>query len=220
MKYLGNPQSGSLAGTTASHNRAGQYLRNRAMPTQPVGTGRRAVVRSNFGAAAAGYAALTAAQQAAYAAYAANYPYTDALGQSVILTGQQMFVAIAASLLNVGVAMPTTPPVSNANTAPVVSVFTVTHLGVMTLTLGAAGSASDFILLAFSAPQSSGTGYCKTFWQQTHVPGNSAGGATYGTAYTAQFGLPPAGTRVFYRLTPVNQYGVAGVPVIAFATVS
>ena len=193
MKFLGAPSSGSIAGTTSSHNRAGQYTRNRRTPVNPVGTGRRATVRSNFSTAAKGYAALTAPQQAAWAAYALNYPVIDALGQSIKLTGQQMYVSINAQLLNVGAAVATVPPVTNAVTPVVVTAATMTHLGVMTITLGAGGAATDYICLAFSKPRSSGTGFNGTFWQELVVPANSAGAATYGTAYVAQFGLPGVG---------------------------
>jgi hypothetical protein len=220
MKYLGAPQSGSQANTTASHNRAGQYYRNRRSPVQPVGTGRRAFIRSAFGAASAAWAALTAANQAAWIAYANSHPITDALGQSITLTGHQMFVSVATQLQNVGAALPTIPPVSSATVAPAFSVFTVTHLGVITLTLTPSGGASDYVLISFSAPVSAGVTFQKTFWQQTHVPGNSVGGATYGTAYVVQFGTIPAGSKVFLKLTPVNQYGVTGTPLIASAIVS
>ena len=220
MKFLGPPSSGSIAGTTSSHNRAGQYTRNRRSPVQPVGTGRRAFIRASFGAASTAWAALTSANQAAWIAYAASHPITDALGQSITLTGHQMFVAVATQLQNVGQALPTVPPASAATTAPVASVFTVTHLGVITITLSGTGAAGDFILIAFSAPQSAGVTFNKTFWQQTHVAANSVGGATYGPAYVAQFGTIPVGTKVFLKLTPVNQYGVTGTPVIMTAVVS
>lgn len=131
-----------------------------------------------------------------------------------------MFVAINANLQNCLQAISTVPPTSGTTVAPAFSLMTLTHLGVFTITLTPSGGASDFILLAFSAPQSSGVSFCKTFWQQTVVPGNSVGGAAYGTGYVAQFGLPPAGSRVFYKLTPVNEFGVAGTPIIGFVTTS
>ena len=220
MKFLGNPSSGSIAGTTFSHNRSGQYTRNRRSPVQPVGTGRRAFIRSAFGASSASWSGLSSAAQASWNAFAASYPYVDSLGQSIKLTGHQMYVAVGTSLQNVGEALPTDVPVSTVTAAPVCSAFTVTSAGVITVTLDGSGSTDDFILLAFSSPQSAGRTFCKTFWQQTHVPGDSVGGATYGTAYVAQFGTIPAGTKVFLKLTPVNQYGVAGVPVILTAVVS
>jgi hypothetical protein len=220
MKYLGAPQSGSQANTTASHNRAGQYYRNRRAPVQPVGTGRRAFIRAAFGAASTGWAGLAAANQAAWIAYANSHPITDALGQSITLTGQQMYVAIGTQLLNVGGALPTIPPVSSVVTSPVASVFTVTHLGVITVTLAGTGSAADWILMSFSAPVSAGVTFMKTFWQQTHFAASSVGGATYGTAYVVQFGTIPLGSKVFMKLTPVNEYGVTGTPVVLTATVS
>lgn len=220
MKILDIPRSGSYAGVTSSHNRAGQYVRNRRSPVQPIGTGRRGIIKSIFSQAAKYYASLTFAQQAAWVAYANAYPITDALGQSITLTGQQMCAKINASLLNAGGAVNPVPPISNAVTAPVFTVFTITHLGVLTLTLAGTAPAADHILIAFSAPVSSGTLFMRTFWQQLVVIGSSVGAATYGTAYVAQFGNPTVGQRVFVKLTPVNQYGVTGTPNIAFATAS
>lgn len=218
MKYLGVPQSGSLAGTTASHNRAGQYLRNRRAPVQPVGTGRRAAIRTAFGAAAKGYAGLTGAQQAAWTSYALSFPITDALGQSITLTGQQMYVSINTQLLNVGGAQSATPPISNVVASAGVPTLTVVHAGAITLTPIGLGTAADYQLIAFSAPQSSGVSFCKTFWQESHVAGNSVAAVVATTAYNAQFGTTTVGQRVFFKVTPVNQYGVTGVPYISFAT--
>lgn len=220
MKFLGVPSSGSIAGTTSSHNRAGQYTRNRRAPVQPVGTGRRAFIRSSFGAASSAWASLSSADQASWIAFAAGHPITDRLGQSITLTGQQMFVAVGTQLLNCGQPLPTVPPASTTTAAPVVSVFTVTHTGTITMTLSPSGGASDFILVAFAAPVSAGVTFQKTFWQADVLPGNSVGNATEGTKYVAQFGTIPAGTKVFLKLTPVNQYGFTGTPLITSAVVS
>lgn len=220
VKFLDVPHSGSLAADTHSHNRAGQYKRNRRSPTQPVGTGRRATQRNNFGTASTAYAALTFAQQSAWQAYADSHPYTDALGQSIKLTGHQMYVAINSQLLNCGSAQTAAAPVSSAVYAIGAVTFTAVSAGAITLTLAGAGSASDFALVAFSKPQSSGVGFCKTFWQMKHVAGNLSTAQVLTTAYQAQFGVPPVGTRIFYKITPVNQYGVTGVPIIGFSTVT
>lgn len=218
MKFLGAPSSGSIAGTTSSHNRAGQYTRNRRAPTQPVGTGRRAAIRTAFGAAAKGYAGLTGSQQAAWSAYAAMYPITDALGQSITLTGQQMYVAINTQLLNCGTVQSATPPVSNVVASAGVPTLAVVSAGAITLTPTGLGAAGDFQLYAFSAPQSSGTSFCKVFWQAGHVAGNSAVAIVATTAYHTQFGIPAVGNRVFFKITPVNQYGVTGTPYISYAS--
>ena len=220
MKFLGPPSSGSIAGTTSSHNSAGQYTRNRRSPVQPVGNGRRGVIRAAFSAASSGWSALTAAEQAAWGGYAASYPYTDSLGQQIKLTGHQMFVAIGTQLINCGQALPVNPPPTNAVFAAGFSAFTAVHAGAITLTPTGTGAATDFLLIAMSAQQSSGRSFCKTFVQLDKLAGNVVAATVLTALYTAQFGAITAGQRLFYRLTPVNQYGVAGTPNIGFITVS
>jgi len=220
MKFLGPPSSGSIAGTTSSHNRAGQYTRNRRAPVQPVGTGRRAFIRAAFGASSSAYAALTASQQAAWASAADSHPITDALGQSIKLTAQQLYVAINTSLLNVSAAAVSAPPASFAVFSMGPFTFTAVSAGAITVTLAGAGAAADFALIAFSPVMSGGRAFNATYWQATHVAGNSIIAYVATVAYHAQFGIPPVGTRIFCKATPVNQYGVTGVPVVQFATVT
>lgn len=219
MKFLGNPSSGSMAGTTFSHNRAGQYQRNRRAPVQPIGTGRRAFIRSAFASASSAWAGLDAGTQAAFIAYANLYPITDSLGQSIKLTGQQMFVAIGTQLLNCGQDLPTAVPVSNVVAAPTVSAFTIAA-GVFTVTMAGGGGASDFVLAAFSSPQSAGRTFNATFWQLGVEAGNAVTVAGATAKYAAQFGAPPSGSKVFLKLTPVNEYGVTGTPIIVNAVSS
>lgn len=222
MKFLGPPSSGSIAGTTSSHNRAGQYTRNRRSPVQPVGTGRRAVVRGNFGACSSAWAGLASFQQPPWSAFADSHPVTDSLGQAVKLTGHQMYVAVNCNLLNAGAAQSAVPPI--ATTTPVLGsvVFTATETGptlTLSATLTSTGLAGDYILVAFSAPKGNGISFCKTFWQCSVVAGDSVTISTQGVAYKAQFGLPGSGNKIFFRLTPVNQYGWAGTPTSGFVTV-
>lgn len=221
MKFLDVPQSGSIAGSTHSHNRAGQYKRNRRSPVQPVGTGRRAFIRSAFGAASSAWSDLTGSEQAAWDTYADGHPIVDSLGQSIKLTGHQMFVAINTQLHNVGQAVSTVPPLSAVTVAPVVTVFTaVASTGVVTITMTASGTADDFILVAFARPQGPGRRQVTAYWQADALAGNSTGNATEGAKVVAQFGALVAGQRLFLKLTPVNQYGVTGTPFKSFCTVS
>lgn len=220
MKFLGNPSSGSQAGTTFSHNRAGQYTRSRRTPVNAPGTGRKGIVKAAFGAASSAWAALTSAVQASWTAYANSYPITDALGQSITLTGHQMFTAVNAMLQNCGAAISSTPPVSQTVGSPGAVTFTAVSAGAITVTPTGTGAAGDFMLISFSAPLSSGVSFNATWWQATHVAGNSSAAYVATTAYHAQFGIPAVGRRIFAKVTPVNQYGVKGTPVIVLATVS
>lgn len=223
MKYLDVPSSGSIADRTHSHNRAGQYTRNRRSPVQPIGTGRRAFIRSAFAAASAAWTALTSVQQEAWISFAADHPITDALGQTITLTGHQMFVAVGTNLQNVGSALPTTPPstlalpsVSGANVvASVASGFT---LG------GYEGVTGDFVTVAFSKQMSPGRRFNKTFWQPLGSDGVLAADgepATLGSGiYTAEFGTMIAGRVIFVKFTPINAQGWAGTPNIVRVVVT
>lgn len=93
MKFVGaliGTASGSMGGATASHNRGGQYMRQRVVPTNPATT-RQTMVRAYLGAANGAYGMLTAPQKAAWETFAQNMPRTDSLGNTIVLTGQQMY---------------------------------------------------------------------------------------------------------------------------------
>jgi hypothetical protein len=212
MKILDIPRSGSYAGVTSSHNRAGQYVRNRRSPVQPVGTGRRAFIRAAFGAQSSGYAALTSAQQAAWASYAASHPYVDRLGQSIILTGQNMYVAINTQLVNCGASTVSVPPADSSVWSPSDLAFTATAGTPALSVTWTAGDAADYLLIAWAKPQSSGRSFVSNYWQEAV---EAADGATYNAlaGFTAQYGALAIGQRLFLKGTPVNQYGVTGVPV-------
>ncbi len=215
MKYLGAPQSGSQANTTASHNRAGQYYRNRRMPVQPIGTGRRAFIRAAFGASSTNWATQSAAEQMAWASFAASHPVTDSLGQAIVLTGQQMYVRVMTSLQNVGQGITGVVPV--LVTLPDVTPATFAFSVVTGATVDAfTGATADYVAVAFSRPVSPGVGFMKTFWQPLGAVGYSGADVapyTLITAlYAAEFGAPTVGQKIFVKLTPVNQYGWNGTP--------
>lgn len=223
MKILDIPRSGSYGGVVSSHNRAGQYVRNRRAPVQPIGTGRRAAVRAAFSAAAGGFAGLTTSEQDAWSSFAASHPVTDSLGQSITLTGQQMYVRVNATRSNVGLASSTTPP--GDLTLPDVSAATVTFSIASGISVdNYTGTAGQIIAFAFSPPVSSARRFWKTFWQpfgsNGHDIGTSAPHVIITSVYAAQFGAPVIGQRVFARLTPVSADGFNGTAVIISAIVA
>jgi hypothetical protein len=213
MKVLTVPSSGSLQGTTASHNRAGQYVRSRRAPVQPVGTGRRSFIRSSFAAASSGWSALTSVEQNAFTAYALEYPITDALGQTITLTGQQIYVALGVQALNVAAALPTAPPISNAVPAITPASLAVVHTTPTVTPTWTAPGTGNYVLVGLAAPTSSGVNNPPNFWQA----GVAAGTLTTlacGTLQANQFGTVQTGKKFWCKLTPVNQYFVTGTPVI------
>jgi hypothetical protein len=158
--------------------------------------------------------------QGAWNSYANYHPYSDSLGQSIKLTGHQMYVAINSMLINCGVAQSAVIPVSDTVFSAQFTAFTAVHAGAITLTPSGLGVAADFLLIGVSAPQSGGRGFCKTYWQYGKAAGNSVAAIVMTTGYKAQFGDIGTGQRIFYSLTPVNQYGVRGNPNRGFIVVS
>lgn len=90
---------GSIGGTVFSKNRYGSYTRNRTIPVDP-GSLAQTKIRLVMGQIRdAWFNTATAAQRAAWATYAGNVSVQNRLGQSITLTGWNMFSRTNASLL-------------------------------------------------------------------------------------------------------------------------
>jgi hypothetical protein len=219
MKIIDIPRSGSVASDTSSRNRAGQYVRNRRAPTQPLGTGRRAEIRAAFGSASQGWSGLTDAQRSAWIGFADTYPYVDSLGQTIKLTGHQLYVAIGTQLLNCGQALPTNPP--GDTTIPVITdieALATAGSPELSATFATTGTAADFLLVQVSPQMSAGRSFNGRWWQAAVIPGNDADFNVI-TQYVPEFGALVEGRKVFLRLTPVNQYGCTGASTTVAVTV-
>ena len=98
MKFLSDRMtsaSGSIGGSTFSHNRFGMYVRARRVPVNPNTTFQQSQ-RDAFSQASALWRTLTGAQRAGWEAYAAATPVTNSLGQQTYLSGFQQFTATNA----------------------------------------------------------------------------------------------------------------------------
>jgi len=83
--------SGSLGGTVYSHNRGGQYIRNRSTPTNPA-SAQQQVVRNALSALSNAWVnLLTDAQRTAWDVYAANTPLTNRVGDLINVGGLGMY---------------------------------------------------------------------------------------------------------------------------------
>lgn len=79
--------SGSMGGTTWSHNRFGMYTRRRTKPVNP-NTDRQALIRASLGSMTQRWAnTLSAGQRAAWNLYASSVVMKNKIGQDTFLTG-------------------------------------------------------------------------------------------------------------------------------------
>jgi hypothetical protein len=105
MKYTSpiiGEGSGSMGGTTYSHNRYGQYMRNRRVPVNP-NTALQDAVRTVFADLAQRWnSTLLTAQRSAWNNYAANVAVKDKLGQDIYLTGLNHYLRSNCALIQGG----------------------------------------------------------------------------------------------------------------------
>ncbi|MFZ1057874.1 MAG: hypothetical protein WAP47_01640 [Candidatus Rokuibacteriota bacterium] len=210
MKYLGVPSSGSQAGTTASHNRFGQYFRTRAMPVQPR-TPQQLVMRARMSTNAAGWRAITEAQRAGWEALGLMISRTDALGQAYTLNGFMAYCSVNNNKLDAGDAVVADAP----------AIVTPADLATVTVTLTAIAFSVAYTatplpantrLFIFCSPQkSAGRAFNGDYRLITVTAAAAASPANILAAYTARLGVPVVGTKIFLKLATYNG-GFMGSP--------
>lgn len=200
MKFLDVPRSGSQASQTSSRNRFGQYVRNRATPVQPrtpAQLNQRALMSTN----SAAWRALTDAQRAGWASLGAMMSRSDSLGQVYTLNGFMAYCSVNNNKLAAG----------DAGVADAPAIVTPPDLLTVTLTLTAAAVsvaytatplATGVRIFAFVSPQASAG---RKFNGDYRLLGVSAAAAAspyvLTTLYTAKFGVPVVGNRIFFSFT-------------------
>ena len=84
--------SGSVAGLTFAHNKGGNYIRARTIPTDPNSPEQQSIRAFVGNLAGLWNSILTAAQRVDWNTYAANVPLLNALGQSRTVSGIAMYI--------------------------------------------------------------------------------------------------------------------------------
>ena len=204
MKILDVPQSGSVGARTSSRNRSGQYVRQRAIPTQPR-TPAQVAARASLADQSAAWRGLTAAQRAAWNAFAQSFTVTNSLGTTINLTGAQCFVKVnTVNIKNGDATVNTPPPLPSflANTTTGVDATAGTPL----VELSGATPATGTKFMIYASPQLSAgvTFNGKYVWLQTSTTFTS-GKLALTTTYTARYGAPIAGKQIFVKVVQSQQ---------------
>lgn len=205
MKYLGPPQSGSVADQTASRNRYGQYFRDRVQPDQ-TSTPRRAVARGDFGAAVSAWRALTDDQRLAWNAWAELHPRKNSLGRVKVLSGQTAFISGWLLTFRDGGGLITDPPAGQPSfvlrgieiASPASNLeFSWDLVSLETINIWATEGQSSGVM---SAPG-------KKWWiaLTNLAPVTLTGTIDLTAAYTALIGAPVTGQAVFFRASTTSE---------------
>jgi len=197
VKYLGDPRSGSYQGLTASRNRFGQYMRTRAAPVQPR-TPAQLNQRARMTTNAAAWRSLTDAQRAGWTDLGLSISRTDSLGQTYTLNGFAAYCSVNNNKLDAGDAAVSDAP----------AIVTPADLLTVTLTLTAAAVSAAYTatplaagvrLFTWVSPQRSAGRKFEGDYRLLQVSAAAAASpAVLTTAYTAKFGVPIVGNRIFF----------------------
>ncbi len=167
--------SGSVGGQTFSHNRGGQYVRRRAIPITST-TPEALAAKARLATQSSAWQGLTDGERTAWAFWASANPSINALGNSIILTGQQAFVGINTRLTLALLPALVTPPIIPAPVALLTAVqdgdiglgnvdleFTATPLG-----------AAEYLWIRAAVTNSAGINYIEDLLKFCGVSGAAA----------------------------------------------
>ena len=119
---------GKISSTVFSKNAAGPMIRNRTTPINPRST-KQTARRQALAALSAGWRSLTQTQRDGWNSLASSYPRTDSLGQTIFLTGAQLYILCNSNLDLIG-----QTDIANAPTLPS---FPVLATGAITVSAAA-----------------------------------------------------------------------------------
>jgi len=210
MKYLGPPQSGSQAGTTAGRNRFGQYFRTRAIPVNP-STPQQLVQRARLSTNAAAWRALTDAQRAGWETLGLQLIRTDSLGQTYNLNGFLAYCSVNNNNLDAGNAAVSDAPAIVTPPALLTATITLTAAA-LSIAYTATPLGAGVRLFSFVSPQqSAGRAFNGDYRLIAVSAAAAASPANIYAAYVARLGLPVVGSRIFFMLQTYST-GFIGAP--------
>jgi hypothetical protein len=217
---------GTVGGNVFAANKGGNYVRRYKKPTN-ANTPKQQAVREAFGSMTGLWRGLTEIQRNSWNEGAVNFPYQDALGETRIYSGQQLFNKLNNNLVQIGA--------STLDTCPIPQSFPNASLGVdanitagnvLTVTAdidGSVGVPNDFTAIirgttsvsaGVSAPQN---GLFKKL--TTIVGGGDIDTYSLSTEYNDVFGALITGDTIFLSISLVNTIsGEASVPTFVKST--
>ena len=160
-------------------------------------------VRDNLSRVAARWRALTEPQRVEWMGAASAVMSTSRLGQSGALSGFQLFTKINCTLAQFGQEQVDTPPLRPQFADLAVQGLVITNTGgVIALSLTCPANPGENTIVRGSKPVSQGVEVCKDFRILGTCPAPADGAADITGLYTARYGVPKVGTKVYVQ---VNQ---------------
>ena len=203
MKILDIPQSGKRGLNVSQNGQFGQISRA-AVPVANPRTPAQMTVRDNLTHVSARWRALEESQRASWMASAKEVRSNPRLNQSGNLSGFQLFTKINCVLAQFGQDQVDAPPAQPLFPALAPQSLVITNTtGVITLALTCPANPGQNTIVRAAAPLSQGREVCNNFRILGTCPAPVAGSADITSLYTARYGVPTVGKKVYVR---VNQF--------------
>jgi len=219
MKTIGTIAIQAVSGRNgaAKHNQnntAGRFKK----PSNPRSSA-QSTVRANFTTNTKSWASLTDAQRLAFTSLGSQVKNVDRLGNKHVVKGKQMFSRINNNLLQAGASALTTAPADQTVTAPTAGSFATNSSSVQTLTFAATPVPANTAYI-FMATKPLSAGYSiapKSAYRVVKViPAATATGYNSFANYTAIFGTPVTGKKIFGKIIAVNLLNGAKSSAVSF----
>lgn len=216
---------GTIAATTFSKNKGGAILRNRVTPINRRSTNqtqRRQVLAS----LASAWRGLTQAERDSWNSGAANFPQSDSLGQTIFLTGEQLYVRCNSNLILTGNAQITSCPTPASFAVLAFTSLTATaDDGVISLAFTPTVPAGFELVIRATPPVSPGVSFVpqSKFRFISSIAPAATSPQLLSTPYATVFGAitGAADQKIFVEMFLVEQTsGLAGIPVRGVGVIS
>lgn len=151
---------GSIGGTVFSRNRHGAYMRNRVKPVNP-NTERQANARLRVEQLQQHWReTLTDTERKAWEDYAKGTPTLNALGQSTILSGVNMYIRTNSLYLQAGgTRIDTAPPTNGVAALPSITYDSAAATGIRVTAISPAPIALQAMLFFISPPKATSVNF-------------------------------------------------------------
>jgi hypothetical protein len=203
MKILDIPQSGKRGLNVSMASPFGQVSRTLAIPSNPRSAAQMGV-RNILKRVSASWRALQEVQRAAWSAAAKEAQSNSRLGQRGALSGFLLFTKINCTLAQFGQDQVTAPPASPQFPELAPASLSITNTaGVIALKLACPTDPEGSTIVRGSAPISQGRENCRDVRVLGLCPAPVQGSADITGIYTARYGVPPAGKKVFIQVNQV-----------------
>ena len=200
--------SGTIGGQVYSRNRGGAYIRTWVKPVNPNTTAQSAT-RSLFGNLSNNWRALTEAQRTTWNTGSANFPRVDRIGETIVLSGQQLFMSFNRNQQSAANLQVDTCPAPITVPTPVFGTVTLDATQFLVGFTPTPVNAGETLIVSCSHPVSSGVTFASKSWmkQVQTVAAASISPDDIFDSYNTIFGLGSiqVGAKIFVNMHIVDR---------------